>query len=282
MRFIFNLLFTLPLIIGLTPNHSHANNQQITSKCQQELTTSDKKLHQLTNCDLLIKSDKAENLFIIGHLLTNTKHKHNKSWRQKRGLFYWVLAADQNNLSAIKALSEFVKSKMVDGKMPIKYGHYLSYVEADWALNQKDPKHHYAIYQQWLNIVEQSLQNPQQLPTNALLDIATAFENGYYLGKNPKTALKLYQIAAKRNSPQGLYKTGELLFDDEQGLALNYLYKAAELKSSDAMLKLGDFYGCTGNKQQAEKWYKQAIKAGNEYAEDELESLQSDGKPSQC
>lgn len=263
-------------------NPSHANNQQIINGCQQELIQSDKKLHQLTNCDLLIKSDDAENLFIIGHLLVNGEHKHNKSWRKKRGLFYWVLAADQNNLSAIKALSAFVKSKMVDGKMPIKYGHYLSYVEADWKLNKKDPKHHYAIYQQWLNIVEQSLQNPQKLPTNALLDIATAFENGYYLGKNAKTALKLYQIAAKRNSPQGLYKTGELLFDDEQGLALNYLYKAAELKSSDAMLKLGDFYGCSGNKQQAEKWYKQAIKAGNEYAEDELESLQSDGKPSQC
>ena len=258
------------------------SNKQLIAQCQQQLEQSDKKLHQLASCESLIASENAENLFIFGHLLRNTAHKHNQSFRKKRGLFYWVLAADQNNISAIKGLSNFVKSKMVDNKIPIKYGHYLSYLEADWALNQQDPKHHYAIYQQWLDTVEQSIQNPQQQSTKTLIDIATALENGYYLGRNPKNALKLYRIAAERNDKTALYKAGELLLEKDQRTALMYLYKAAEFRSGDAMLKLGDFFGCSNNKDQAEKWYRQAIQVGNEYAEEELESLKNSGKPSQC
>lgn len=278
MRLLAIFIFLLPFLVS-------ANSKQLANQCQKQLQTSEQKLSQLNACQDLLKQandNNSEPLFIFGHLLVTTQHKHNNSYRKKRGLFYWVLAADQNNISAIKSLSEFVKHKMIDGKMPIKYGHYLSYLEQDWKLNGENPQHHYIHYQQWLDLVEQSQSEPQKLANKILVDIATAFENGYFLGQSNKNALKLYKIAAERNDTKALYKAGELTYHSDQTKALEYLHQAAKQQSGDAMLKLGDHFACNGNKQQGEQWYKQAIEAGNEYAEEELESLQSTGKPSQC
>ena len=275
----------LAILTLLLPYLANANISQLAQSCQKQLQTSQQKLPQLTQCQHLLKqanSNNSEPLFIYGHLLVTSQHQHNNSYRKKRGLFYWVLAADQNNISAIKYLSEFVKQQMIDGKIPIKYAHYLSYLEQDWQLKGKDPQHHYAQYQQWLNLVEQSQSQPHKLANKILVDIATAFENGYFLGQSNHNALKLYQIAAARNDTKALYKAGELTYNTDQTTALKYLQQAAKQQSGDAMLKLGDHFACKGDKQQGENWYKQAIQTGNQYAEEELETLQNTGKPTQC
>lgn len=223
----------------------------------------------------------------LAHLVIYTKdvaalNRGSATKRYKKGLFYFVMAADDNHPKAIVALSEYVKSKMEEGKIPIRYSHYLTYVQMDWALKGKSDNHHYAQYERWLAQVEQTRLYPQRVAVKTVVAMAQDYENGYFLGLAPDDALKLYQVAAKRGDALGQFKAGDLLYETNQALALTYLQQSAANQSADAMLRLGDHFGCLGNKEQALKWYEKALSKGNEFAADEKASVLETGKPSQC
>lgn len=253
--------------------------------CRQQLTQNKQKLHQLNQCQQLVNLGSEGNTqpwFIYGQLLIDTPHLHRQSYREKRGLFYWILAAEQQHKRAIQGISHYVQHRMVDNKIPLKYSHLLPYLAADWQLANQDPQHHYARYQAWFAQVKVSQRHPEQLSNTQLIDIATAVENGYFLGKNISLALRLYELAAQRGDGFAMYKSGHLLYDKDLKTALSYLYRAAALQSNQAMLKLGDHFACNQQPQQAEHWYQQAMQANNEYAAEELHLLKTTGLPSQC
>jgi TPR repeat protein len=257
----------------------------LTDKCQQSLTTSDLHISKQPACNTLLdlaNEGNAQAYFQLGNLMVHTKHAVDGKKRIKRGLFYLVMAADEKDQNAIAVLSNYVKTKMVNGKIPLRFSHYQTYVEQDWALNGKSDKHHHAAYEQWLNQVEQAHMDPKQLDAETLASIATDYENGYFLGGDLGKAEKLYKLAADKGSALGQFKTGEILYAKTPTQALAYLRKAAKNQSGDAMLKLGDHYGCKGDKAKAMQWYEQAIKQGNEYAADEKTALLQTGKPTQC
>ncbi|MCJ8270755.1 MAG: hypothetical protein MJK04_15295, partial [Psychrosphaera sp.] len=107
-----------------------------------------------------------EAYYQLGTLLVHTKkvgalNNGSVKKRHQKGLFYFVNAADSNNANAIAALSDYVKSKMEGGKIPLRYSHYLSYVEMDWQQKGKSQQHHYAAYETWLAKVEQSQLEPE-------------------------------------------------------------------------------------------------------------------------
>lgn len=145
----------------------------------------------------------SEAMYQLGKLLIYSRqvdsvNQGKRARRQKQGLFQWVLAADENNRKAIAALSDFVQQKMVDGKIPLRFSHYLSYVEQDWALTGKREQHHYAAYERWLALVERARLSPKQLEVKHIVAMAQDYENGYFLGADNDKAIKLYQIAAEK------------------------------------------------------------------------------------
>ncbi len=253
------------------------------------LTDEDIKWIKVVEKQLQLSGDKGhgEAYYQLGQLLIHTKNvkKLNKGSvkkRHKKGLFYFVNAADGDNKNAIAALSEYVKSKMEGGKIPLRYSHYLSYVQMDWQQQGKKTNHHYGAYETWLAQVEQSQLEPEKLSRTTLAEMAKDYENGYFLYKNAEMAVKLYQMAADRGDAFAQYKAGDLLYSSKPAEAVNYLHQAAANQSGDAMLRLGDHFGCQGKKKQALHWYDQALAKGNDYAADEKATLLKTGKPSQC
>jgi TPR repeat protein len=253
------------------------------------LTVEDIKWIKVVEKQLQLAGDKGHNeaYYQLGQLIIHTKNvsalnKGSVKKRHKKGLFYFVNAADSGNKKAITALSDYVNSKMEDGKIPLRFSHYLSYVEMDWQQQGKKTTHHYAAYETWLAQVEQSQLEPEKLGRTTLFEMAKDYENGYFLYKNPDMALKLYQMAADRGDTLAQYKAGDLLYPSKPAEAVSYLHQAAANQSADAMLRLGDHFGCQGKKKQALHWYDQALAKGSDYAADEKTALLKTGKPSQC
>lgn len=251
------------------------------STCRQSLDTKTTDIRELAGCKALLQAaakGNVEGYYRFGQLLILDNNKS----RIKRGLFYWVLAADEHHTPSINAISQYVKRKMVDGKIPLRFSHYVSYLEMDWKLKGSKKDHHYATYQVWLDQVEQAQLAPQKLAPNTLAAMATDFENGYFVGANPNLANKLFEMAANKGSALAQYKMGEMLYAKNQSKAIKYLQQAAKNNSSDAMLKLGEHFGCQGQKSTATQWFKRASQLENEYAEDEINALNENGKPTIC
>lgn len=249
--------------------------------CRQGLSQSAKAISAISACQLLLQhgqKGQAEAYFQLGQLLAADKSKS----RVRKGLYYLVLAAEENHTGAIGFISQYVKDKMVDGKIPLRFSHYETYLKMDWTLTGNKDTHHYAQYQQWLTTVELAFEAPETLDDKTLTALAADYENGYFLGKNLDKAQQLYQLAAQKGNAEGQLKAGELIYLKDKQKALSYLTLAAKNQSSDAMLLLGDHYGCLGEKDKALKWYENAVKLGNEYAEEEKESILKTGRPSQC
>jgi TPR repeat protein len=273
----------LPLLFLLTIPAAANNLASTVNECGQSIASSDKSLMSLPACKAIIDTAEkgvSEAYFQLGKLIVNSNKPSNR--RLKKGLFYLVLAADDGHKQAASILSQYVKSKMIGGKIPLRHSHYVSYVEMDWQAQGKSDQHHYAAYERWLEQVEQARIAPQKMSAQTLVEMATDYENGYFLGGDLNKALKLYKIAAKKGHSTAQFKAGEMLFDSNKTQAIAYLQQAARNQSSDAMLKLGDHFGCQGNKQKALLWYEKAIKQGNEYAVDEKAALVKTGKPTQC
>lgn len=284
-----NPLLLISLLVFTSAAHGYSQqSEQFESEfklCQQSLQSEDKSVNNLPGCKQLIKASTRDNPFAdyqLGMALITSQHISNKQKRLRRGLYALITAADAGHRKAIHALSEFVKDKMQNGKLPIRWAHLIEYAEKDWQQLQQPQSHHYIDYQNWLAQVEQSQEDPKQLTANQLTNIAIDYQNGYFLGNQLQTAIKLFKLAAKKGNVVAQYKLGESLYPTDKTQALEYLMQAANNQSSDAMLMLGDHYGCQGNKEQALTWYQKAIALGNEYAEDERQTLIDTGKPTQC
>lgn len=228
-----------------------------------------------------------EAYYQLGVLLVHTKdvkalNNGSSKKRHKKALFYFINAADNNNKSAIAALSQYIKSKMVDGKIPLRFSHLTDYAQMDWTQKGEKKEHHYAAYERWLEQVQQTRKDPQKADVKLLTQMAKDYENGYFLGENVEEAIKLYQIAAKKGDAFSQFKSGELLLDSKPIVAFEYLQQSAANQWPDAMLRLGDHYGCLGKKDQALQWYEKALVLGNENAADEKASMLETGKPTQC
>lgn len=200
----------------------------------------------------------------------------------KRGLYYLSLAADNGNVDALDAIYQYLSERMSQGKVPLKWAYLLSYLEQHWQQQGKPQEHLFNEYQQWLALLEKSHSDPQHLPAKTIEALAIDFENGYFVGKNMKKASQLYQLAADQGRPFAQFKTAQLLYPHSPKKALPLLEQAANNHSADAMMMLGDHFGCHGQKSLAQTWYQRAAAAGHDYAQEELEALQQTGKPSQC
>lgn len=95
-------------------------------------------------------------------------------------------------------------------------------------------------------------------------------------------AIELYQKAAKLGSSSASYNLGILYkFSHDYGKAKEMFEIAIkEHSSSNAMMSLGDLYsdgrGGEKNTELAEKWYKESIKSGNDFAITRLGNLYGD------
>lgn len=262
-----------------------AELDQLSKQCLQSLSGSTKAITTLPGCDTLFaRANKGEPdaYYRLGQVLVNGDYSGDQRKRIKKGLFYLLMAADSNHRQAIAALSEYVKGKMIDGKIPLDLSHYESYVKMDWKLSGAKNTHHYVLYTRWLENVELSQTEPQKLSPQIQTQMAIDYENGYFLGRNPQRAEQLYKLAADQGNAFAQFKVAERLYPKAQAQALKLLHLAAEGRSADAMMALGDHYGCNGDSKKALSWYQQALEMGSEYAEEEIAAIKQSGKPSLC
>lgn len=126
---------------------------------------------------------------------------------------------------------------------------------------------------------ERSIATTFLVDANAMFNLATCYEEGIGVNKNPYQALEWYEAAAKQDHTQARIKAGEFYekgngVDRNPNKAFQYYKAAAEQGDAEAQNKLGICYdegiGVKKNPEEAFKWYQKAAKQGYAWAQNKL------------
>lgn len=203
------------------------------------------------------ENNNKEAMSVLGTLYLKGKNVHQNF---QQAIAWYEKAASLGHTKAIKMLSRVINT-LLQQKIT-QQDHEAMYQLANYCVNGElgfvDHPKACMLYQKSADLGN----------TNALVNLASLYEKGLGINKDPQKAANLYLQAAKKQNDTAMLNIGILYFTGEGieqnfNLGIDWLLKSAQYGNSKASFNLGVFYYKQNNTSEALKHFTHAANNGH-------------------